>query len=105
MRGVEAPHFRVAVLAGTFLHCAGQALQIAHDDAPERHFPHSTSREIPGVGSPAGTEEGAGSQSGAVDILGDRLSGDVVEPDGAVLIAFLMDTNRGLVLIEMKVLD
>jgi len=102
---VDAAHLRLAVLAGDFLHRAGQAHQVIQNRPVHRHFPHRAFREIPGGGSTAGAEERAGGEVGAVDILFDGLRRDGIDPDGAVLVAFLMNTDRGFALVKMEVLD
>jgi hypothetical protein len=57
------------------------------------------------VGMPARPEERTAREFGALQVFVDRLCGGVVQADGAALVAFLAQTQRGLLALLPKVFD
>lgn len=98
---------RVAALLGILLtdDRPGQFLEILADDAIEAILGEVAICQCLAPGARGGSEEGAPGDLGRLDILADRLSRSEVQADGAVLVAFLFDLDRGLVTVDMEVTD
>ncbi len=105
VRRVDAFHHFVAVRQFPFPKRVGELAQIFLQDGPHGPRLHRGRRQFLGMGMPARSEEGTARDVGAQQVLVDRLRCSVVQADGAALVAFFAQTQRGLLALLAKVFD
>jgi len=102
---VDAFHHFASVRQFPFPEGVGQLAQIFLQNGPHGSRLHGGCRQFLGVGMPARPEERTAREFGALQVLVDRLGRGVVQADGAALVAFLAQTQRGLFALLSEVFD
>ena len=105
MRRVDAFHHLASVRQFPLAQRVGQPAQIFFQNGPHGPRLHGGRRQFLGVGMPARPEERTTGEFGALQVLVDRLGSGVVQADGAALVAFFAQTQRGLLALLPKVFN
>src|SRR5215471_15799609 len=82
---------------------AGQLGQVISDHAVHAGFTHYLFTEFITARCPAGAEQRSSLNLGFSDVFGNGLSHGEMDADGAVAVTFLINSERGLVAILVKV--
>jgi hypothetical protein len=88
-----------------FLDRSRQLFHVACNDPIHAGLAHGLLAEFIALRRGPGPEERAGLESSLFEVFGNRLGGGEMDADGVVLVALLVDGQRGLLTVLVKVLD